>query len=337
MASRAGCVLYVGTVNGLYQAEPEGDSYKARLLGLQGKGAIRSPVVIDCMNPQRLYVGTGLAGMYRSEDGGQTWEEINEGIVYKGVYSLVQHPRTGELYAGTGPSSVFKSTDGGDSWSDCAQLRTLPETKDWTFPSPPHISHVRDLALWRDDPNLVLGAVEDGWVIRSKDGGKTWQNIKEGICIDVHGIAYMPDNPDVVVATANPGVYRSLDGGNHFEESNSRLDRRCSMVQLVVHPRRPKVLFTAGAAVRPRFWGRPEGADSAFYRSEDQGMTWRRLSGGLPEHLKAGPYAAAGDPEDPDVFLVGMSDGTVWMTEDSGESFRQILGDLPPGWLSISV
>jgi hypothetical protein len=49
----------------------------------------------------------------------------------------------------------------------------------------------------------------------------------------------------------------------------------------------------------------------------------------LPEHFKDGPRATAGDPEDPSAFFVGMTDGTVWMSEDGGESFRQILSDLP--------
>lgn len=328
MATRRDRILYVGTVDGLYQAETNGNGYKARLLGLQGKGRIMSPVVIDRREPRRLYVGTSLAGIYRSEDGGQTWREINDGLVYKEVWSIVQHPKTGDLYAGTGPSSIFKSANGGDSWTDCEQLKTLPETKDWTFPRPPHVSHVKHIALSPDDPSLILGAVEEGWIIRTKDGGQTWQNIKEGVSLDAHTVYLMPDNPKVVVATAGEGVYRSLDGGDHFVESNQGLDRRY-MAQLVVHPARPKVLFTAAAAVPPPFWRRPEGADAAFYRSENQAASWQRLSGGLPGHFKAAPRATAGDPEEPNSFFVGMTDGTVWLSEDGGESFRQILADLP--------
>ena len=110
--------------------------------------------------------------------------------------------------------------------------------------------------------------------------------------------------------------------------SSEGLDCRY-MAQLIVHPARPKLLFTAAAAVPPPFWRRPEGACSAFYRSENQGDSWERLSGGLPEHFKAAPRAVAGDAEDPNGFFVGMTDGTVWLSENGGESFRQILIDLP--------
>ena len=100
--------------------------------------------------------------MFRSQDGGDTWHETNEGIIYKEIWWMEQHPATGELYAGTGPASVFKSVDGGDTWQDCPQLRSLPETIDWTFPPPPHIAHVKGLALTPDDPNRIFGAVEEG-------------------------------------------------------------------------------------------------------------------------------------------------------------------------------
>ena len=77
----------------------------------------------------------------------------------------------------------------------------------------------------------------------------------------------------------------------------------------------------------PPGWRRPEGANAGFFRSEDQGKSWDRLSGGIP-YFKAAPRAVAGDPDDPNAFFVGMTDGTVWMTEDGGESFTQIISGL---------
>jgi photosystem II stability/assembly factor-like uncharacterized protein len=321
-------ILYVGTEDGLYLAEPDGKEYKFRPLALQGKGVLRSPVQIDRDNPHRIYAATSRCGMQRSEDGGQSWREINNGILYKEAWCVVQHPQSGELFVGTGPSSVFKSADGGDSWTDCEKLRDLPETIDWTFPRPPHVSHVKGLALCPDDPSVILGAIEEGWIVRSQDGGKSWQNIKEGVEFDAHSVAVMPDNPAVVIATSGQGVYKSANGGDSFVESSNGLDRRY-MAQLVCHPARPKVLFSAAAAVPPPFWRRPEGAAAAFVRSDDQGESWRRLSGGLPEHFKAAPRATAGDPEEADAFFVGMTDGTIWLSENGGESFRQIVGGLP--------
>ncbi|HEY3305584.1 MAG TPA: hypothetical protein VGL70_18830 [Candidatus Binatia bacterium] len=328
MAAKSERILYIGTAEGLFQATPENGGYQSRPSGLQGKGALRAPVVIDWHDSRRMYAATSRGGMFRSEDRGATWREINEGIVYKEAWSLAQHPATGELVLGTGPSSIFKSNDGGDSWIDCEQLRSLPETEDWTFPQPPHVSHVKDLALCGSDPLLIFGAIEEGWIVRSKDGGKTWKNIKEGTEFDSHSVAVMPDAPNVVVATSGKSFYKSVDGGDRFVKCAAGLDRRY-MAQAAFHPSKPRVFLTAAAAVPPPFWRRPEGADAAFYRSDDQGESWKRLSGGLPEHFKAASRAVAGDPEDPNGFFFGMTDGSVWMTEDAGESFRRLLAGMP--------
>jgi photosystem II stability/assembly factor-like uncharacterized protein len=222
MAPGTNRVLYVGTEDGLYLTEEKGKEYQSRPLGLHGKGAMRSPVVIDRDNRQRIYAVTARGGVQRSEDGGQSWQEINNGILYKETWCIVQHPKTGEVVVGTGPSSVFKSVDGGDSWVDCERLRDLPETIDWTFPRPPHVSHVKGLALRLDNPMLIFGAVEEGWVIRSQDGGTSWQNIKDGVEFDAHSVAVMPDNPEIVIATSGQGVYKSTNGGDSFVNSSHR-------------------------------------------------------------------------------------------------------------------
>ena len=61
----------------------------------------------------------------------------------------------------------------------------------------------------------------------------------------------------------------------------------------------------------------------------DRGKSWQRLRGGLPERLPATLRAVASDPDDPNAFFIGMTTGSVWMTEDGGESFREIPTGLP--------
>src|SRR4051794_13687740 len=111
--------IYVGTMDGLHEAVGNGGGYTTRPLGLQGEGALRSPVVFDCDKPGRMYAATSRGGVFRSEDGGETWQEINRGIVYKECWSIAQQPSTGELWVGTGPTAMFHSTDGGDTWNEC--------------------------------------------------------------------------------------------------------------------------------------------------------------------------------------------------------------------------
>ena len=331
--------LLIGTPAGLFEARGNGGRYEARALGLKGNGQIRA-VLVDKDDPAVIYTGTSPGGVWRSDDAGLTWHEKNDGLIYKNAWSIAQHPKTGELWLGTEPANVFKSTDRGEHWEHCEQLQTLQETQFWTFPRPPHVAHVKSLALRADDPGWVYGAIEEGWIVRTTDGGRTWVNLKQGIEFDMHQVTVMPDDPRVVLAVSGQGAYRSENGGDAFHDSNTGLEGRyCAPA--AVHPDRPSTVYLAAAESAPPFWRGPKGANSSFYRSDDQGASWRRLRGGLPDVITAAARGTAVDPADPDTFAVGVSEGlpfppgqrqsgAVWLTEDGGGSFRKIVEGIPP-------
>jgi photosystem II stability/assembly factor-like uncharacterized protein len=321
--------IYISTQTGLFRATMNSPISGIEEIGFEDLGTVRSPVAIDHHDPNRLYAATRRGGMFRSDDRGKTWHEKNDGLIYKEVWCIVQHPATGELYIGTGPAAVFKSTDHGEHWTFCEQLHTLPETIHWTFPNPPHIAHVKGLGLCLEDPNLVFGAIEEGWLIRSKDGGATWTTLQSGTEIDSHTVSVMPNDRRVLVSASGNGIYRSEDLGDHFVPANDGLTRSY-VSQIALHESEPNVLFTAAAEVPPGKWRRPEGANSQFFRSDDQGRSWKALAGGLPQNMKAAPRATTGCPDRAGSFLVGMNDGSIWMTADHGESFKQIATGLPP-------
>jgi photosystem II stability/assembly factor-like uncharacterized protein len=317
--------LLVGTTGGAFKVDLTGSEPAVQHLGLDQAGGLRCPVVVDCSNPRMLFAGTASMGVMRSDDGGESWRPMNNGLGKPEVWWLEQHPATGELWAGTSPAAMFTSDDRGEHWRECEQVQALPRVPEWTFPNPPHIPHVKHISLREDDPLDILAAVEEGWLIRSRDGGKTWLNLTEGTEFDSHTAYFMPNTQArVIVSTSGSGVYRSENGGESFSASDAGLDRRY-MAHLVINEARPERVFTAAAAVPPPGWSRPEGARSAVYRSTDQARTWTRLAGGLPDDLSAAPRAVAGDPSDADVVCVGMTDGTVWLTEDGGESFRSAI------------
>lgn len=299
-------------------------------LGLSGSGGIRTPVVVDRADPDLMYVATSRDGFFRSTDGGQTWQESNSGIVFKEVWSLEQHPTTGSIYVGTAPGSIFQSTDTGLTWQECEGLNALQSRKSWTFPGPPYTAHVKGLGLSHSDPDVVWGAVEVGWLVRSKDGGRSWENIRNGESHDSHTVTVLPDGSGTIVSSSGEGMFRSEDGGDTFVESNDGVERRY-MANVAVHPTRPDVLFTAGAKGSPRGWDDIEdGADTWVYRSDDRGRTWQRLTNGLPDPLRGGPRAVSIDPTNPDVVLIGLVDGTIWETRDGGDSFALLVEGLPP-------
>jgi photosystem II stability/assembly factor-like uncharacterized protein len=269
--------------------------------------------------------------MHASEDAGATWREINQGIVHKDVWSIVQHPRTGALLIGTSPAAVFHSEDAGEHWDEYDRLGTLPSSRDWTGPVAPHISRMKHISLSAQDPNLIYGAIEEGWAVRSLDGGSTWDQLAEGMDHDAHTINIMPDDPRTIIATGGKGIYHSTDRGDTWTKRETGLGvHRYTPAHVVVRPERPKDLLTVVSETGPNGWRRPEGPGVALARSFDQGQTWARLSEALPTEFHGVPRSLIGDPEDADTYFMGMTDGSVWISEDGGERFRQILEGLPP-------
>src|SRR5215472_5300944 len=279
--------LYVGTDHALYRARPGDDGrWRAEGVALAGLGGVRG-LLIDPDQPRRWWACTAGHGVLRTVDDGITWRESNQGITRTEGWSLACDTRTGELWYGAGPTAVFRSADGGETWTACEGIDALPDRGEWDDPLPPYASHVRGLAL--DGAGVVLAAVERGWLLRSGDGGATWTNVRDGIDRDCHSATFLPGQPDTVIVTTGRGIFRSADRGRTFALTVDGL-LHPYVTQVVVHRDRPQVLFTAASEAEPAEWPRrPDGANAGFYRSDDGGRTWCRLSGGLPEVMRPAP------------------------------------------------
>jgi len=254
--------LIVATGSGVFKVTGGNGKAGVQPLGLEDKGGVRW-IVADPENPDRFWVATERTGVLRTDDSGATWFEKNEGLVYKHTLSLARHPETGTLYVGTEPACIFRSDNLGDTWTELQAVRKLKSRKDWTFPGPPHVAHVRGIGLDADNPDVIFGAVEEGWLIRSADGGETWENIIEGTEFDSHTVTILPGDSGVIVSASGTGLYRSADGGRSFAKCDQGIEHPY-LINVAVHADRPNVLFTAGAKVPPPKWGQPGGPGGAF-------------------------------------------------------------------------
>lgn len=322
--------LLIGTHDGLLEGSLDG-ALPPRAVDMDRTAAasIRCPVAVSA-DGTSLYAGTVRSGVWRSEDGGHAWHPFNDGLLYGEVWWLEMNAATGDLYAGTGPADIFRSAAGQAPWQELEALRSVSGRADWFLHIPPYFPRVRAIALSAEDPDLILAAVEEGWLVRTRDSGQTWTNLRGAMGHDCHVVATVPASPDRVLAASFQGVYVSNDGGETFTR-NDDVDATY-MTQLVVHPGKPNVVYAAGAMRLPGSW-REQGADTRVYRSDDAGERWGRVTDGLPERLLGGPRAAGIDPEDPDVFVLGLTDGSVWVTDNGGSACRQLYADLP-GWVT---
>ena len=322
--------LYIGCDSGLFRATAAADGrFELAALGLAEAGV--TALLFDPDDPVRILAATRRAGVQRSDDGGRSWRERSRGVVHRDLWSLARCPATGALFVGAEPPALYRSADGGEHWTDCEALHALPESVHWTFPQPPHFAHVKHLAVHPAPPHAVYLALEEGWLVRSDDGGRGFVTLKQGVAFDAHGVLLFADEPRRVLASTGVGVYASDDRGDTFAASDRGLPERAYCSPPAASPLRPQTVYLGASELPPPFWAtRPAGAASRLYRSDDGGRRWRELPF-APQ--TAGVRCCAVDPDDPERVAFGMSDGRVWLSDDGGASLRALADAALRGWV----
>ncbi|HST51483.1 MAG TPA: hypothetical protein VLJ61_05675 [Pyrinomonadaceae bacterium] len=238
-------ILYVGSGEGLqrpdlsvgdgiYKSTDGGKSWEH--LGLRDGQQIGA-IIVDPKNAERLFVAVlghpygpnEERGVYRSTDGGRTFEKVlykdentgaialafdpkNSKTIYATLWAARQGPWENGAFQGPG-SGLFKSTDGGSSWKQLT--KGLP-----TFEQ--GLGRI-GFAIAPSDPKRMYACVdapELGGIYRSDDAGDSWQRVNDEVRVwgrgsDFAEVRVDPRNPDIVYS-ANTSTYRSTDGGHTF-------------------------------------------------------------------------------------------------------------------------
>jgi photosystem II stability/assembly factor-like uncharacterized protein len=286
-----------------------------------------------------LFAGAHSGGLYFSGDSGATWEPRSRGISIPHVFSLAGAP-TAEgivLYAGTEPVSLFVSHDYGRSWLELPSIHERPGMDKWTFPAPPHAAHTKCLTIDRRDPNVIFAAIEQGALLKTEDGGRSWRELDsywrpdDFWYRDIHRVVPLAGDPDTLYMPTGMGLYRSHDAGLTWEQLTDRAFRIGYPDHLVVSPDDDRVLIMSGAGTDPSIWRRTKAAGGTVMRSDDGGRSWRTADRGLPAEGKVNYEAMslAAWPGGYALFL-GSTDGEVYCSEDGAESWTCIARGLAP-------
>lgn len=150
--------LLAATESGIHVSADGGERWA--LAGLKGKG-IRT-LVQDPRRAGIFWAGTEDHGVYRSGDGGKSWQAFNHGTPFITVYAIAVHPEHSDtVYIGTHEGGVYRSDDGGRSWRQkIAGLRH---------------PMVHAVAILPSHPKVVFAGTINGGLYRSSDGGETWE------------------------------------------------------------------------------------------------------------------------------------------------------------------
>jgi hypothetical protein len=160
-------------------------------------------------------------------------------------------------------------------------------------------------------------------VVRSIDGGKTWQDHRKGALRDCHSIIFHSSNGDWVYEAGGTGagVAVSQNGGNTWIQPKAGLDRHYGWA-CAADPTRPEICYVSVSPSPMKAHG-SKNAEAFIYRSTRDGG-WEKLSGGLPQPLEAMPYALITRPEEPGAVYTGLSNGDVWRSQDFGDTWQKL-------------
>ena len=294
--------------------------------GLTGRGALC--LAADSKDPETLYVGTSDAGLFKSEDSGGTWKELS-GIAHTRVTAVAVSPTDGAVYAGTEPSALFVSRDGGGTWRELEEMRKLPSQPTWSFPPRPWTSHVRAIALSFSDPDLVVVGIELGGVLRSTDGGETWQDQRPGAQPDCHSLSAHPEATELLYEAGGGGFARSTDFGDSWESVDGGMGLHY-VWGLATDSEDPSLVYASAA----------QGPYRAHVRGSSGAAIYRRLGNepwqAVLENLEAFPYALCPDPGEPGAVYAGLGDGTILRGVGAGESWEEV-ARVAPGLQAIAA
>jgi photosystem II stability/assembly factor-like uncharacterized protein len=321
-------------------------------------------------DPNRLYASQsgGWFGqvMQRSDDGGKTWEAVDNAFVYDGDPGTHQHfdgsqqpwkftrvwhlepslTDPDSVYAGVEDAALFHTSDGGKSWQELPGLRDVKGAL-WQPGAGGMCLHT--IVISPDDPKRMFVAISAAGAFRTDDGGITWRPINKGLKSEfelpdadadvghcVHSIALHPSRPDTLFMQKHWDVMRTDNGGDLWHEVSGNLPTDFGF-PIAVHAHEPETIYVV-PITSDHFHYPPDGK-LRVYRSRTGGNEWEALTNGLPQencYVNVLRNAFAVDKLESCGLYMGTTGGQVYVSPDSGDHWTPIVHDLPPV-LSIEV
>ncbi|MFQ6031960.1 MAG: FlgD immunoglobulin-like domain containing protein, partial [Candidatus Zixiibacteriota bacterium] len=316
-------VIYVGTdinpweeYGGLYKSVDGGQSWVDITNGIDGLISIEE-IEVDPTDSDKIYIGgysKAIAGqefpanrtVYRSIDGGESWECINHGMKTVGVEDLAivpHNPRV--IYAGTHDRGVWKSTDGGESWQQVNNGLRNVMVRVLTY------DEVKDV--------IYVGTYYGG-IYKSTNGGESWIEISQGVTgAWIDHVSINPLNPRTIYASGFGNLFKSTDGAETWHRLGGGIPDTTLIFNVAIDPIDTNIVYLStsyyGFGMVQFLFA------SGFYKSTDGGETWVNKSQGLPSNKHIGDIECYADGSIHRLYVTMGWEG-VYMSEDGGENWN---------------
>jgi photosystem II stability/assembly factor-like uncharacterized protein len=266
-------------------------------VGVPG-GNVRE-LAADPRDTKRLYLGTADGILYRSKDGGHTWERLDPGFPRRGCsLDEIVVDRRGVVTIGFWEvhgrgGGVARSKDGGETFEFARGIEG---------------QSVRALAVAPSNPRIIVAGTLAG-VFLSQDSGKKWKRISPEGHPDLRNfgsLAIDPLNPRVIYAGTWHLSWKTQDEGATWTRMDQGMIDDSDVMTLTLEPGEPETVYAT--------------ACTGIYRSRDAGSTWTKLLG-IPYSSRRTRAFALGH-RNPNVLLAGTTQG-LWISGDGGQTWRR--------------
>jgi photosystem II stability/assembly factor-like uncharacterized protein len=239
--------------------------------------------------PNLYYFGSTGGGIWRTENGGQTWENISDGYFGGSIGAVVvSKSDPNVIYVGGGEKTlrgnvsygygVWKSVDGGESWKNVGLNNSR------------HISRIR---IHPDNPDIAYAAIIG----------------------------------DIFKPTDERGVFRTTDGGKTWKRVLFANDQ-AGAVDLILDPNNPRIMFASTWRVKRTPYSLESGGEgSALWKSTDSGESWTNISSakGLPEGVVGIIGVTVSPVNSKRVFaIIEAKEGGVFRSDDGGKNWTKV-------------
>jgi photosystem II stability/assembly factor-like uncharacterized protein len=227
-----------------------------------GNGRLNA-VTVDPHNRNIIYIAAASGGIWKTIDGGMTWNTTYDTMPVMGTSAIAVQPDNSDIvFCGTGDRDawdtpgigVLKSTDGGTTWN-ATGLTFNPMGK-----------NINKILINPLNPNRIFAASNVG-IYRTKNGGTTWQIVYNGS--GVNDIKFKPGDTTIIYGSGSNFV-RSSNGGNSFSKITATLPHDTGRVEFDVTAANSSVVYVVAS--------RPNSTFEGVYKSTDSGLTFTNQS-----------------------------------------------------------
>jgi photosystem II stability/assembly factor-like uncharacterized protein len=290
-----------------------------------------SDIAVHPTDRYTWYVAAASGGLWKTTNAGTTFSPIFDG---EGSYSIgevvIDPTNPNVIWVGTGENNAQRSVSYGDG-----VYKSIDGGSNWTNMGLPQSEHIGRIIIDPRNSNVVYVASQgpvfnsggDRGLYKTTDGGTTWNKILDtGEWAGVSDLVMDPRNPDVLIATVwqrarrqfayiaggpESSIHRSTDGGATWTKSQRGLPSGdLGRIGLAISPVNPDVVYAIVEAA----------TNGGFYRSQNNGVTWERMS----DQVTIGLYYQEIEADPVKVDRVYSMDTYNWISEDGGRNFERL-------------